>query len=72
MRDAGVFPDQSAWEKLARALKGVVDEAAFEALSGTVSLPFPASKHKRCAVKVSDPRGNEVMRVHRLEEKAEY
>jgi adenine-specific DNA-methyltransferase len=61
------FPDRSAWDKLARALKGVVDEERFEALSGTTSLPFPAGKHKRVAVKVIDPRGNEVMRVHRLE-----
>jgi adenine-specific DNA-methyltransferase len=61
------FPDRSAWDKLARALKGVVDEDRFEALSGTVSLPFPAGKHRRVAVKVIDPRGNEVMRIHRLE-----
>ncbi len=60
------FPDRSAWGKLARALKGVVDEDRFEALSGTASLPFPAGKHKRVAVKVIDPRGNEVMRIHRL------
>lgn len=60
------FPDKSAWEKLAKALKGTVDDGRFEALSGTVSLPFPAGKHKRAAVKVIDPRGNEVMRVHRL------
>jgi adenine-specific DNA-methyltransferase len=61
------FPDKSAWEKLAKALNGVVDPARFEALSGTVSLPFPAGKHRRVAVKVIDPRGNEVMQVHRLE-----
>ncbi|MFZ4790320.1 MAG: site-specific DNA-methyltransferase [Candidatus Competibacteraceae bacterium] len=61
------FPDKSAWEKLAKALKSVVDESAFEALSGTVSLPFAAGKHRRVAVKVIDPRGNEVMRVLRLE-----
>ena len=29
-------------------------------------------KHKRCAVKVIDPRGNEVMRVHRLDGKTTY
>ncbi len=61
------FPDASAWEKLAKALKAVVDESAFEALSGTVSLPFAAGTHKRVAVKVIDPRGNEVMRVLRLD-----
>jgi adenine-specific DNA-methyltransferase len=61
------FPDRSAWEKLAKALKGVVDEDRFEALSGMTSLPFPAGKFKRVAVKVIDPRGNEVMRVHGLQ-----
>ena len=60
------FPDKSAWEKLAKALKGAVDETAFAALAGTVSLPFSAGKNKAVAVKVIDPRGNEVMRVHRL------
>jgi adenine-specific DNA-methyltransferase len=60
------FPDKSAWDKLANALGGVVSEDAFEKLSGTVSLPFPASKHKCVAVKVIDPRGNEVMQIHRL------
>jgi adenine-specific DNA-methyltransferase len=61
------FPDKSAWEKLAKALGGVVDADRFEALSGTTSLPFPKGKHKCAAVKVIDPRGNEVMQVHRLE-----
>lgn len=66
------FPDKSAWEKLAKALKSVVDEAAFAALSGTVSLPFAAGRHRRVAVKVIDPRGNEVMRVLRLEGDGSY
>lgn len=60
------FPDRSAWDKLSKALDGVVDPERFEALSGTISLPFPAGKHKCTAVKVIDPRGNEVMRVHSL------
>ena len=66
------FPDKSAWEKMARALKGVVDEERFAQLSGTESLPFPAGKHKRVAVKVIDQRGNEVMSVHGLEGKKGY
>jgi adenine-specific DNA-methyltransferase len=57
------FPDKTAWDKLARALKDVLEEDAFLAFSGTVSLPFPAGKHGTVAVKVIDPRGNEVMRV---------
>ena len=60
------FPDKTAWSKIARALKGVIDEERFEKFSGTESLPFPAGEHARAAVKVIDPRGNEVMRVHDL------
>lgn len=65
------FPDKTKWQKLARALGnlGVVEEGAFEALSGTTSLPFlkpetrKAGESWRVAVKVIDPRGNEGMRV---------
>jgi adenine-specific DNA-methyltransferase len=60
------FPDRTAWDKLARALKTLVDAERFAALSGTESLPFPPGEHRRVAVKVIDPRGNEVMQVHRL------
>ena len=38
-------------------------------LGRTVSLPFPEGEHKRIAVKVIDPHGNEVLRVHRLDGK---
>lgn len=63
------FPDKTAWEKIAKHLdkSGAVDMERFEAFNGTTSLPFPPGKHKRVAVKVIDPRGNEVMKVHRLE-----
>ena len=61
------FPDKKAWGKIARDLKGVVDTERFEQFSGTESLPFPVGEHARVAVKVIDPRGNEVMRVHVLE-----
>jgi adenine-specific DNA-methyltransferase len=63
------FPDKKAWEKLAKALEGHVDGSRFAAFSGTVSLAFPAGQHKRAAVKVIDPRGNEVMRLLRLDGK---
>jgi adenine-specific DNA-methyltransferase len=61
------FPDKSAWEKLSKALNGVVDAERFDALSGTKSLQFPSGRHSCVAIKVIDPRGNEVMRVHKLE-----
>ena len=60
------FPDQKAWGKIARDLKGVIDAERFAQFSGTESLPFPVGEHARVAIKVIDPRGNEVMRVHAL------
>ncbi|MCE5237151.1 site-specific DNA-methyltransferase [bacterium] len=60
------FPDRSAWEKLGRALRGVIDEEKFEMLAGTESLPFSKGKHGKAAVKVIDRRGNEVMVVRGL------
>lgn len=61
------FPDQNAWEKIAKALGSEADADVFEAFKGTVSVPFKAGKHARVAVKVIDPRGNEVMAVRKLE-----
>jgi adenine-specific DNA-methyltransferase len=61
------FPSNSdAWEKLERALKGTLDPEKFEALRGTVSLPFQPGKNKRVAVKVIDMRGNEVISIKAL------
>jgi adenine-specific DNA-methyltransferase len=60
------FPDPSAWDKIARALKSSVEPERFAAFSGTKSLTFSKGEHGRVAVKVIDPRGNEVMRVVRL------
>ena len=60
------FPDSKTWDRLAAALKSVVEPEAFAAFSGTKSLPFPAGGHKHAAVKVIDPRGNEVMKIHSL------
>lgn len=62
------FPDRSAWDKLARALRGTLEDGAFEKFSGKKSLPFRPGKERRAAVKVIDPRGNEVMRIHSLPE----
>ena len=72
------FPDRSKWAKLERALgaNGAVAADAFGQLSGLSSLPFarPARLTKgeawRVAVKMIDPRGNEGLRVHVVEETA--
>ena len=69
------FPDKSKWRRLAKALgsAGVVDEAAFDDLSGLRSLPFAPPPDRRVgepwriAVKVIDPRGNEGLRVLTVE-----
>lgn len=63
------FPDRSAWQKLQKALNGKhgpIDSERFEAFSGTTSLAFPKGEHGCVAVKVIDPRGNEVMAVEKL------
>ncbi|MFZ2359048.1 MAG: hypothetical protein WA040_06860 [Anaerolineae bacterium] len=57
------FPNKSTWQKLARALKGTLNDDLFDQLTGRVSLPFQPGEHRRIAVKVIDQRGNEVMRV---------
>lgn len=64
------FPDATAWDKIKRALKSEVDEAVFATFSGARSLPITAGRHGRIAVKVIDPRGNEVMVVRKLGEVA--
>jgi adenine-specific DNA-methyltransferase len=61
------FPDQNAWEKIAKSLATQTDTEIFEAFNGTISIPFKAGKHKRIAVKVIDPRGNEVIAIARLD-----
>lgn len=66
------FPDSKAWEKIAKALNTAVDPERFAAFSGPVSLPFQAGEHKRAAVKVIDPRGNEVMKIVRLDGEVRY
>ena len=64
------FPKQEAWKDLERDLKKVVEPGTFEAFKGTTSKPFPAGDNRRVAVKVIDPRGNEVMSVLELPEDA--
>jgi adenine-specific DNA-methyltransferase len=58
-----MFPGggKNPWDKLQKALKGVIDEDKFAALRTTRSLPFKPGK--RIAVKVIDDRGNEVIKL---------
>ncbi len=51
------------YEKLRKALKADVDEAAWEALYRTTSRPFPPPSTGRIAVKVVNHFGDEVLKV---------
>jgi adenine-specific DNA-methyltransferase len=62
------FPRTGAWENLKRALKVEFEESVWDHLAGTVSAPFSEGKHGQIAVKIIDPRGNELMVVKKLEE----
>jgi adenine-specific DNA-methyltransferase len=61
------FPNKSAWNKIEKALKGTLDKEQFDKLTGQESLSFKSGEYKRAAVKVIDQRGNEVMKVVRLD-----
>jgi adenine-specific DNA-methyltransferase len=52
------------YEKLKRALRAEVDEAAWEALYTTKSRPFDSPQTGRIAVKVINHYGDEVMKVY--------
>ena len=51
------------WSKLARNLKGEIDEELIEVYKGTQSLPFEMGEYQRIAVKVVDDRGIESLRI---------
>jgi adenine-specific DNA-methyltransferase len=52
------------YEKLKRALRAEIDEAAWSALYSTVSRPFDPPKTGRIAVKVINHYGDEVLKVY--------
>ena len=54
------------YEKLKRALKAEIDEAAWRSLYSTKSRPFDAPKSKKIAVKVINHYGDEVLKVYQI------
>jgi adenine-specific DNA-methyltransferase len=52
------------YEKLKRALRAEIDEAAWSALNSTKSYPFDKPKTKKIAIKVINHYGDEVMKVY--------
>jgi adenine-specific DNA-methyltransferase len=51
------------YEKLKRALRAEIDEAAWQTLYATTSRPFPSPKTKKIAVKVINHYGDEVLKI---------
>jgi len=62
------FPRTGAWENLKKSLRVEFEDTVWDHLAGTTSAPFPAGEHNQIAVKVIDPRGNELLIVKKLEE----
>jgi adenine-specific DNA-methyltransferase len=62
------FPRTGAWENLKKALRVEFEDTVWDHLAGTTSAPFPGGEHGQIAVKVIDPRGNELLVVKKLEE----
>jgi adenine-specific DNA-methyltransferase len=60
------FPRTGAWENLKKALRVEFEDTVWDHLAGTTSAPFPAGEHGQIAVKVIDPRGNELLVVKPL------
>ena len=52
------------YQRLQRALRADIDEAAWSSLYSTVSRPFPAPTSGRIAVKVINHYGDEVLKVY--------
>ncbi|MGH2598851.1 MAG: DNA methyltransferase, partial [Dehalococcoidia bacterium] len=63
VRHAYFLGGQEPYEKLKRALRAEIDEAAWSALYSTQSRPFERPEGGRIAVKVINHYGDEVLKV---------
>jgi adenine-specific DNA-methyltransferase len=66
VRHAYFFGEQEPYEKLKRALRADIDEAAWGQLYSNRSMPFEAPKKGKIAVKVINHYGDEVLKVYRV------
>ncbi len=55
--------ETTAKKTVAKNLRAEISETLIEAYCGTVSLPFPSSKHGRVAVKIVDDWGGESLKI---------
>jgi adenine-specific DNA-methyltransferase len=64
VRHAYFLGADDPYEKLRRALRADIDEAAWASLNSTVSRPFPRPDSGRIAVKVINHYGDEILKVY--------
>ena len=63
VRHAYFCGDQEPYDRLKRALRAEIDEAAWSALYSTKSIPFERPKSGKIAIKVINHYGDEVLKV---------
>ena len=66
VRHAYFCGDDQPYDRLKRALKAEIDEAAWDSLYSTVGRPFDPPKTGKTAVKVINHYGDELLKVHRV------
>jgi adenine-specific DNA-methyltransferase len=59
--------EEGPYDKLKRALRADIDEAAWSSLYSTVSRPFDKPASGKIAVKVINHYGDEVLKVYAVE-----
>jgi adenine-specific DNA-methyltransferase len=64
VRHAYFLGADDPYDKLRRALRADIDEAAWASLNSTVSRPFPRPESGRIAVKVINHYGDEILKVY--------
>lgn len=66
VRHAYFIGADEPYEKLKRALRAEIDEAAWSSINSTKSRPFPKPKTGKIAIKVINHYGDEVLKVFQL------
>ena len=66
--DQVFFPRTNAWDNLKKTLKATHADSVWDHLAGDLSAPFAAPAGTEVAVKVLDDRGNELLKIARLED----
>jgi len=64
VRHAYFLGDDDPYDKLRRALRADIDEAAWSSLNSTVSRPFLHPESGRIAIKVINHYGDEILKVY--------